>query len=150
MGQVIKTKNYGDIEFEQTWVNGPAHVGKLVRGGYCHVSGLPIQSVDELRAAMRPGPDLNEAVQWFEHREEFDELEGKKRIVIEPDGRVHFDDDSEIEDVSDITTNIPTGPLQDAALRWWAQELQKKAELTTTPDAEKLSETAKKARDTSE
>jgi hypothetical protein len=146
MGQVLKTKNFGDVEFEQTWIEGSAHVGKLTKGGYCHVSGLPITSVDELEVAMRPGPDLDEAIYWFEHKEEVAARAGKKGIVIEADGSVHFSDGSPIEDVGDLTANLPAGPLLKAALEWWAGQIVENARLEKTKDKGKLDGVADEAR----
>lgn len=121
MSQILHTKNYGEIEVEQSWIHDNLHIVKLANGGYAHSSGLPVQKASELKKAIPPGPELEEALFWFEHRHDEPE-QVKRRLVINPDGSVVFDDGSPIQNMSDIVENLQPGPFLDAALRWFVQK----------------------------
>lgn len=141
MTQLIKTKQFGEIEFEKTWaVAGGAHVGRLTKGGYCHFSGHPILSRAELEAAIREETDLKMALEWFDNRDKVTEIPGKN-ILIATDGEPRFEDGSPIESVADIINYMKPGPFQDAALRWWAKKSEEREKLAAHPEAAKMSRT---------
>jgi len=134
MGQKIHTKNYGTIEFEQTWCSEGLHIGRLTEGGYAHLTGLPVQSSEELIQCIPPGPDQEAALHWWEHRNDPVEEEASNRIVMNKDGSYSFEDGSPIETYSDITNNTAPGPGQDAILTWFAGELERRKQVQTSAD----------------
>ncbi|MCL6547170.1 MAG: hypothetical protein K6T61_18325 [Bryobacteraceae bacterium] len=122
--QLLHTGNYGTIEVEKSWVEGSLHICKLANGGYAYVSGLPVTSEAELKKAIPPGPDRDEALSWL-HRSSEPAAPPPKRMIINPDGSCAFDDGSPVENVSDILAHIPPGPFQDAAYKWLQEKLEK-------------------------
>jgi hypothetical protein len=126
MPQIIQTKEYGPINVEQSWHNGTIHIAKLVGGGFVHMTGLPVQTQRELREAIPAGKDLDEALNWFEHKDEAPEVP-VKRIIIHADGTPTFDDGSPVETVADVAKYMAPGPFQDAAMQYVAQrEVERK------------------------
>lgn len=115
MGQILHTKDYGDIEVVRSFVKGTLHIVELAGGGYAHASGLPIQNMNELTEAIPPGPYLEKALHWWEHRYD-DEVQPKRSIMLRPDGMVTFDDGSLVTSISDIIQHVPPGPFLDAAI----------------------------------
>ncbi|MEW6385911.1 MAG: hypothetical protein AB1491_00120 [Thermodesulfobacteriota bacterium] len=129
MGQILFTKNYGEIEIEKSWAKGTAHIAKLVGGAYVHISGLPVQSKAELREVITDPQELAQALDWFDHRHDEPEKE-PRRLILNPDGTMIFDDGTPVTSVSEIVEAIKPGPLLDAALLSFAkqQEKEKKAQ----------------------
>jgi hypothetical protein len=130
MSQIIKTKQFGEVEFEKSWaVSNGKHIGKLANGrGYLHFTGQPISTLKELQEVIPPGPDLDEAVAWWRNkdkRRDDSELPDKK-VVINPDGSCAFDDGSPIESVADLFNAIPRGPMLDAAVAWFTEDAKKR------------------------
>ena len=142
MGQKIHTKNFGTVEFEQTWAAEGLHIGRLTDGGYAHLTGLPVQSPDELIQCIPSGPDQEAALHWWEHRNDPVDEESSNRIVMNKDGSYSFEDGSAIETYSDITNNTAPGPGQDAMLAWFAAELQRRKGVEAAADT-KAGATAK-------
>lgn len=124
MSQKIFTKNFGEIIFERTFVEGPLHIGKLVGGGFLHVTGQPIDSEKELRAAIPRGPELDAALDWFRHKDDVPEGEVVRQVVIKPDGSYKFDDGSPIKSITELVQSIAPGPALDAAVMWFMERHQ--------------------------
>lgn len=120
--QVIKTSNYGELTFVRTWTNSQIHIGKLKDGGYCHVGGPPVESKDELSAAIPKGDDLTEAFAWFDNKDKEPVEKDKPKIVIQKDGSYAFSDGSPIAGIGDLVGNIPKGPGLDAAVFWFVKQ----------------------------
>ena len=68
MSQIIHTKDFGTIEIERSWVNGTMGIGVTPKGAYCHLSGLPVQSREELETVGMSADELADAVYWLDHR----------------------------------------------------------------------------------
>lgn len=134
MAQKIYTKKFGEIEVERSWTDGPHHIAKLTNGAYCHITGLPIYNKSEL-AAVLTGADLEDALNWFDHRHEAEEGP-PRRIMFEADGTPVFEDGSPVENSADLIQSLKPGPVLDAALQafYKKQEAKKAAEkLAQTP-----------------
>lgn len=118
--QILKTKQFGDITFEKTWVDGSIHIGRLAGGGYLHVTGQPIASEHEIRAAIPKGPHLDDALRWYKDRDK--EPEGvKRRIMINNDGSYAFDSGDPVVNLTELIQCIPPGPALDAAIMWFTE-----------------------------
>lgn len=117
--QTLKTKHHGDITFLRTWVQSSLHIGRLAGGGYLHTSGLPIATEQEIREAIPKGPDLDDALQWFKHRDDIP-VPVKRRIMIELDGSYVFDDGNPVQSITELVQCIPPGPALDAAVMWFS------------------------------
>lgn len=126
MPQILHTKDFGPIEVVRSYVKGNLHIVELANGGYAHSSGLPVQNKNELMEAIPPGPALDKALEWWEHRDDEPE-EPKRSIVIRPDGTLAFDDGSPVQSISDIIQHIPPGPFLDAAITAFSH-MKKQAE----------------------
>ena len=123
--QVLHTKNYGSVSFERTWIAGDLHIGKLTGGGYAHLSGLPVKGKKELRIAIPAGPQLEEALEWFDKKDAPQEAPVKK-VVVSQDGSYAFDDGSPVTSLQELVQHMPSGPAMDAALEWFSGEKKKK------------------------
>jgi hypothetical protein len=124
MSQKIYTKQFGDIEFERTFVEGTLHLGKLVGGGYLHITGQPIDSEKELRGAIPRGPELDAALDWYRHKDDKPAVEAPRNVVIKPDGSYAFDDGSPIKTITELVQSIAPGPALDAAVMWFMEKQQ--------------------------
>ncbi len=143
MSQILHTKDFGDIEVENSYVKGNLHVVELTGGGYAHSSGLPVQNKRELQDTLPAGPVLEAALKWWEHRD--DEPETPKRsILFRPDGTLAFDDGSPVQSISEIIQHVPPGPFLDAAVTVFtkmqgaAQEAAEAAQTLAGQTAEKI------------
>lgn len=143
MPQILHTKDFGDIEVVRSFVKGNLHIVELTNGAYAHSSGLPVQSKDELREAIPKGHALDKALHWWEHRN--DETEApKRRILIQPDGTIAFDDGTPVTSISEIIEYVPRGPFLDAAIAAFttmkgiAQEEAKAAQTFAGKTAKKM------------
>lgn len=134
MSQILKTKKYGEIEVDRSYVNGLDHVAKLTGGGYCHISGHPVDSPSILKKCIPAGKDLKEALDWFENKDKIPIEAVAKRIVINPDGSYAFDDGSEIENAADLIRHINDADALNAAVRWFAKELERRESVVTGSD----------------
>jgi hypothetical protein len=124
MAQKLFTKKFGEIDVEQSWVDGPHHVALLTNGAYCHIAGLPIKTKGELRAVLT-GEDLAKAEHWFDHRHDEDE-KAPRRIMFEADGMPTFEDGTPVESPSDLVQCLKPGPVLDAALMALATKMAAK------------------------
>jgi len=121
--QTIKTKHFGPISFEKTWVSSDGrHIGKLSKGGYAHLSGSPVTSDRDLQELIPSGKDRKEALEWFSHKDEVKPKMEMKRITLTPDGGYEWEDGSEITDLADILNTLPKGPQLEAVLDWFTRK----------------------------
>jgi len=127
--QVIRSKIYGEVSFEKTFVMGMVHVGKLAGGGYAHVSGHALTSKDEGLAAIPPGKEQAEFLQWWVNKDRVPEEAIMRRIIVNPDGSYSFDDGESIEKAEDLIKYFGSGDALEQALRWFAGELVRRAEV---------------------
>lgn len=122
--QILKTKQFGEITFTKTWVEGSIHIGKLAGGGYLHVTGQPIGSEHEIRAVIPKGDHLDDALNWYRNRDKEPE-DVKRRIMINPDGSYSFDNGEPVNTITELVQCIPPGPALDAAVTWFTERSQK-------------------------
>jgi len=136
MAQFIGTKNYGVIEVDRSWQvaqkNGPegepiqqgGHVALLVNGAYCHMSGLPINSPDELRSVFCDyqgniirGMEmvLADSLEWFEHRHE-NEAAAIPEISFDANGFPKYADGTYLATEDEIYQCLKPGPVMTAAI----------------------------------
>lgn len=121
MPQILHRPGVGPISFEKIWASNNGNViGKLTGGGYAHTSGLACTDIEELRALSLPAADIKEAEEWFANAANRAKVVQKK-IVITEDGFTWMDG-SPINSYNEITENIPAGPMQTAALDWFAEK----------------------------
>jgi hypothetical protein len=126
--QVINTKEFGDLTFIRTWTDGHIHIGKLEDGGFCHIGGPPISTRAELEDAIPRGPQLEDALDWWENKDKAEQKKKSRRIMIQDDGSYVFEDGSPIESVDELVACIPTGPALDAAVAWYVEANKDKIE----------------------
>ena len=142
--QTLHTKNYGSVSFERTWIAGDVHIGKMVGGGYAYLSGLPVKSKKELKAVIPAGPFLEEALAWFDKKDEPQSVITKK-VVIFQDGGYAFDDGSQITSLQELVNFMPAGSALDAAIEWFSKE-KKKRESVKEAAATKAGQAAAKVK----
>jgi hypothetical protein len=128
--QALDTGRFGVIHVLQTWVMRDKKISKLSNGAYVHTTGLPIASKKEITEVIPPGPSQDEALYWFDHRDENPEDPGR-RITMNPDGSFAFDDGSPITSIAEITQALTSGPHQEVVIRWFIKEQDKKAQTQT-------------------
>lgn len=129
MAQILKSKDYGEISFEKTYIQGQLHIGKLTGGGYAHVSGHPLRDMEEGLEAIPPGPDRQEFLKWWDEKDNPPEEAVKRKIMISPEGDYVFDDGADgapIEKAEDLIQYFGTGEALEQALRWFGTELLKR------------------------
>lgn len=129
MPQVLFSKQFGELSFSKTWAMGQTHLGLLTGGGYSHLSGHPVKSIDEGLEAIPPGPDRDAFMEWFQNKDKVPEEAIKRRIIVNPDGSYSFDDGSPIEKAEDLIGYFGSGDALEQALRWFAQELLRRSEV---------------------
>lgn len=136
MAQFIGTKNYGVIEVDRSWQvaqkNDPegnpiqqgGHIALLVNGAYCHMTGLPINSPDELRAVfcdyqgnVLRGMErvLADSLEWFEHRHENDAALIPE-VTFDANGFPKYADGTYLETENEIYQCLKPGPVMTAAI----------------------------------
>ncbi|MDO9566677.1 MAG: hypothetical protein Q7J15_08055 [Candidatus Desulfaltia sp.] len=121
--QVIKTKHFGPISFIKTWVSSDGrHIGKLAKGGYAHLSGSPVTAKKDLSDLIPSGQDKQDALEWFDHKDEVPPKMEMKRITLTPDGGYEWEDGSEITDAADIYNTLPKGVQLEAVLNWFTRK----------------------------
>lgn len=123
--QKIHVKDKGTLVFDKTFVNNQLHIGKVTGGGYLHLGGQPVKNKDELRSVIPDGPELVEALKWFDNRgKEPDVEKPKKKIVITVDGFAF--EDGPINSIQEIMNNTSQGTMQEMVLAWWGGQLKDK------------------------
>jgi hypothetical protein len=128
--QALDTGRFGVIHVVQTWAMKEKKISKLSNGAYVHTTGLPIATKKELTEVIPAGPEQDEALYWFDHREENPEDPGR-RITMDSEGAFTFDDGSPITSISEITQALKPGPHQELVIRWFIQEQDKRAQVQT-------------------
>jgi hypothetical protein len=128
--QALDTGRFGVIHVLQTWVMRDKKISKLSNGAYVHTTGLPIGSKKEITEVIPAGPEQDEALYWFDHRDETPENPGRG-ITMDADGAFTFDDGTPITSISEITQALKPGPHQELVIRWFIQEQDKKAQAQT-------------------
>lgn len=123
MSQKLYTKQFGEIEVEKSWCEGALHIAKLTNGAYVHITGLPVQSKNEIKGVLS-GSDLEEFLQWFDHRHDEEGKAVPRRIMFEADGTPVFEDGTPVESPSDLVQSLKPGPVLDAALLALAKKLE--------------------------
>ncbi len=91
---------------------------------------MPIGSKKEITEVIPAGPEQDEALYWFDHRDETPENPGRG-ITMDADGAFTFDDGTPITSISEITQALKPGPHQELVIRWFIQEQDKKAQAQT-------------------
>lgn len=119
--QMLDTGRFGQIFVTQTWVMKEKSISKLVNGGYCHTTGLPISSEKEITDVIPPGADRDSALYWFRHRHEEEEQPGQG-IIVHPDLTLTFMDGTPVKSISEITQAIKPGPHQETLIRLYMQQ----------------------------
>lgn len=125
--QILDTGRFGQIQVVQTWVMREKSISKLTNGAYIHTSGLPVSSKKEITEVIPPGREQDEALYWFDHRDEEQQAPGR-RIIMNQDGSFVFDDGEPITSISEITQALKPGPHQEVVIRWFITEQEKKAQ----------------------
>ena len=137
--QTIQTKNFGDIHVLRSYQEGNLHIAKTCDEngnftGYAHMSGLDIKDKAELRKAI-PAAELQEALDWWDKR--FDEAQrAPRRIVMEADGSLIFDDGTPVKTDDEIDNSIKPGPAREA-MRQAFYVMQAQKQQQTQPQAAK-------------
>ncbi len=127
MAQKLETKTKGTLMIERSWISqGVGHIAELVGGGFIHVGGVPIKSEKEIRDIIPAGEERTRALEWFKNKDKTPKDAPKRRIIIEPNGDLKFDNGEPVVSVSDLINNIPAGPFLDAAIKQFAMNENKK------------------------
>jgi hypothetical protein len=122
MSQTIRRPGFGTIKIVKSWVKADGvHIGQLEGGGYAHLSGLPVQALDELDGLMMTDDEWQVAVAWFDGEKERAAM-APRNIVIKPDGSFEWSDGTKVTNYNEVIQAIPAGKLQDAALDWLADQ----------------------------
>ena len=147
MSQLVRTKYYGDLTFEKTWAlsNGP-HVGKLMNGAYAHFGGLPVTDKQDLLATIPAGPDLDEALDWFENRHkratEAQLMPTKLVMYYPPDQSWRYVETQQlVTTVEDLYEGLKGSPALDAALAWFFKQRQREQSGQASPSGSSISGT---------
>jgi hypothetical protein len=156
MGQIIKTKHHGEVEFEKTWRDSDlGHIGKLTAGGYSHFSGAAIKSLEELVGVLSiigTKAEVAEAEEWWNNRGKDDETPAR-RIILEPDGSYLWEDGEPITSAAEIMSALPQGPQSEAVLAWFygtQVEARKHADVIAEQHKAKADELKQEASDDQE
>ena len=136
MGQFLGTKNYGVIEVESSFpvaskfdgegniIQQGGHIALLANGAYCHVTGLPIASEEEIVAVFTTADGkvikgseqvLKDALEWFRHRHE-NEQAPLPRIMFDHQGWPFFETGAPVEKEEDLYQCLKAGPVLTAAI----------------------------------
>ena len=126
MSQIIHTKDFGTIEIERSWVNGTMGIGVTPKGAYCHLSGLPVQSREELETVGMSADELADAVYWLDHRHDVVDTPAM-RVVCNTDGSYEFEDGTPIGSVVELIDSMGQGnPALEPAILWFAKESERR------------------------
>jgi hypothetical protein len=129
MAQKIYPKRFPSFEVDTSWQDGTLHIARLTNGTYAHITGLPINNVEELRGCGMPPAELERALNWWEHRHDLVEANAR-RIIFEPDGTPLFEDGTPVSTPSELIGSLEPGPVLDAALIMLARKLDKEEQLS--------------------
>ena len=120
MPQILYTKNFGELEVIQSWVEPPNHIALLSNGAYVHITGLPVKDKAVLRKTL-PVEDLQASLDWFDHRLD-EQAEKPLRVMIDGEDFI-FEDGSPISSIGQLTQAMKPGPMLDAALMWFTRKM---------------------------
>lgn len=109
--QLIHTKHYGTLEVLESYQDGNLHIAKTP-SGYVHMTGLPVKEKSELRQVI-PASKLQEALDWWERRFEADRQK-PRCIMLDPEGRLFFEDGTPVKSADEIDNSIKPGPAREA------------------------------------
>lgn len=118
-------KTQQPVDFVQTWAyrqgGTTLHVGLMPNGAYAIVpNGLPVDR-EALEQCIPPGPALDQALNWYERREQGQTHGARLRLVF-PDPRDdtwrYMDTHQIVESREDLLSALKGGPLQ-SALIWF-------------------------------
>jgi len=127
MSQIIKTKHFGPIAFDKTWVSSDGrHIGKLTKGGYAHLSGSMVSSKKDLVELIPAGKDRKEAQEWYENKDKEKFNPSNKRIFLNANGDYEWEDGKPITDPVDVYNNLPQGAQLEAVLLWFREKQKEK------------------------
>lgn len=127
MPQKLETKTKGTLMIERSWISqGVGHIAELSGGGFIHVGGVPIKTEKEIRDIIPAGEDRTRALEWFKNKDKALKDSPKRKVVIEANGDLKFDNGEPVTSVSDLINNIPAGPFLDAAVKQLAINENKK------------------------
>lgn len=134
--QLIKTKHHGTLKVIESYQIEGMHIAKT-EAGYVHLSGLPVASKDELKKCVPPNK-LKEALDWWDRR--FEEAgKAPKCIMLDPKGRLFFEDGKPVTSADEIDASIEPGPAREAMRQaFYVQQAREQEEqniLTRTPAA---------------
>lgn len=144
MGQILNSKEFGELEFEKTWVMGTLHIGKLTGGGYAYVSGHPVTNKSEALDCIPPGEDQEDFLFWWENKDSMAAQAPRRLIVVAPNGDYMFDDGDPITTAQQLIDYFGPGPAVEAGLKWYAKKLLEREQIDKEAD-EILSTKAGKA-----
>lgn len=121
--QTINTAHHGPMEYIRSWRDsGGKHIALLVNGSFVHFSGSPVTLKGDLTDLITPGKDLDDALEWWKHRNDPPEGKDIQRILLSADGGYEWEDGSPIKSAADILNALPQGPQQEAVLAWHHQK----------------------------
>jgi hypothetical protein len=140
--QELQTRDHGVVKVDKiSFQDGGYHIVKCPGGGYRHANGLPILNEKELRAAI-PVEFLQEAIDWFRNRHEWEE-NPPQPIGFDRAGYPVFADGNPVEEFDDLYAFFQPGPILTAAIV--ALQAKKKAqEALKAPAKPKLQAAPKK------
>lgn len=128
MPSILKRPGYGNILVEKSWATANGnHICELVGGGYCFTSGAPVTKLSDLNGIAMSEEEWQKAVDHFDAEKQRAE-EKPRNIQIMKDGFA-WSDGTPITQYNEITQNIPPGPMQEAALDWFAEQRKKQVKL---------------------
>lgn len=128
MPQKINTKHYGEVIIEKSWCSGAQHIGKLVGGGYVYLTGLPVKSKGELKTVIPPGPDLDEALDYWDNPDKY-VTQQPQRIMQNPDGSYEFEDATPVTTITELVQYFKEGPQLDAAVACFMETQKSKSRM---------------------
>jgi hypothetical protein len=112
--QELHTRDHGTVKVAGlSFIDGGFHIVKCPNGAYMHSNGLPVTSIEQLKAAI-PHPFLEDAENWFERRHEQEE-NPPQPIGFHPQGYPIFADGS-IPDFADLYAYFSPGSILTAAI----------------------------------
>ena len=122
MSQILKSKQFGQLEFVRTWaINGGLHIGRMPNGAYAHISGLAIQSRAELAPITDP-EELARAEAWLEMRNRPPDPSQapvrKLYFEAEDESWRYLDNGGVVESVEDLMAALK-GPVLTTGLVWF-------------------------------
>jgi len=124
MPQTLFVKDKGSFTFVKTFVtNAGIHIGKTPEGAFMHIGGQPVKTKNEHRAVIPDGPDLIEALEWFDNRGKPKAEEKPKRKIIAQGNDFTFED-GPITGTQEIIANSSPGMIQDMILAWWGGKMK--------------------------